>query len=130
MAAGVPAVEDADARIKKLTSTIEAAGAKSDQLAQEIAEVEQEIADDQAALDQATSLRQKALDEFTTEERDLLQSIQSLKDAIAVLSKHHRAPEEELLSIAAMVKHELRVHKQLLKRSAGSKIRNTNINGS
>ena len=86
-----------------MTSTIEAAGAKSDQLAQEIAEVEQEIADDQAALDQATSLRQKALDEFTTEERDLLQSIQSLKDAIAVLSKHHRAPEEELLSIAALV---------------------------
>jgi len=116
------AVEDADTRIKKLTSTIEAAGAKSDQLAQEIAEVEQEIADDQAALDQATSLRQKALDEFTTEERDLLQSIQSLKDAIAVLSKHHRAPEEELLSIAAMVKHELRVHKQLLKRSASGPI--------
>ena len=51
-----------------------------------------------------------------------LRSIQSLKDAIAVLSKHHRAPEEELLSIAAMVKHELRVHKQLLKRSASGPI--------
>merc|ERR1719460_2693530 len=115
-------IEDSEARIKKLTSTIDAAAAKSAQVAQEIAEIEEEIADNQAALDKATSLRQTALDEFSTDEKDLLQSIQSLKDAIAVLSQHYRAPEEELLSIAAMVKHQLRVHKKILQRSASGPI--------
>merc|ERR1719482_952839 len=92
------AVEDAEAKLTELTSTIESASAKSAQISQEIADLESEIADNQAALDKATAIREKALEE-----------------AIVVLSKHHDAPEEELLSIAAMVKHQLHKHAKLLR---------------
>jgi hypothetical protein len=109
------AVEDAEAKLTELQSTIESATAKSAQISQEIADLEAEIADNQAALDKATAIREKALEEFTAEEKDLLQSVQALKDAIVVLSKHHDAPEEELLSIAAMVKHQLHKHAKLLR---------------
>jgi len=109
------AVEDAEAKLTELTSTIESASAKSAQISQEIADLEAEIADNQAALDKATAIREKALEEFTSEEKDLIQSVQALKDAIVVLSKHHDAPEEELLSIAAMVKHQLHKHAKLLR---------------
>merc|ERR1719353_94702 len=109
------AVEDAEAKLTELTSTIESASAKSAQISQEIADLEAEIADNQAALDKATAIREKALEEFTSEEKDLIQSVQALKDALVVLGKHHDAPEEELLAIAAMVKHQLHKHAKLLR---------------
>ena len=47
------------------------------------------MAANQESLGKATALRQNRLAEFNAEEKDLLESILALKEAIVVLSKHH-----------------------------------------
>merc|ERR1719401_1692108 len=112
-------IEEAEARITDLTSTIEEKTASSARLNTEIKNLEAEIAKNTEALDKATALRQKELAEFTAEEKDMLQSIGALKSAVTVLSKHHssfaQVPTEDLLGIAATVRHQLRIHQALLK---------------
>merc|ERR1719421_1397864 len=83
------AIEDGNARIQDLTAAIEEGSGKSAQLTTEIGNLEKEVAKNQAALDKATSMRQKQLAEFNAEEKDLLQSIGSLKSAVTVLKKHN-----------------------------------------
>merc|ERR1719460_2486213 len=76
------AIEEAEARITDLTSTIEEKTAQSSRLNTEIKQVEEEIAKNQEALDKATAIREKQLAEFNAEEKDLLQSVGALKSAI------------------------------------------------
>merc|ERR1719262_971794 len=83
------AIADAEAHIADLTSTIEELAATSARLNTEIKNLEKEVAENQEALDQATAMRAKELAEFNAEEKDVLLSIQALKNAIIVLSKHH-----------------------------------------
>merc|ERR550514_1633102 len=80
-------IEEAEARITDLTSTIEEKTATSARLNTEIKNLEGEIAKNQAALDKATALRQKQLAEFNAEEKDALEAVSALKAAITVLSK-------------------------------------------
>merc|ERR1719379_166787 len=105
-------IEEAEARITDLTSTIEEKTASSARLNTEIKNLEAEIAKNQGALDKATAIREKQLEEFNAEEKDLLQSVQALKSAITVLSKHHS--EEALLEISAMIDMQFKKHKALL----------------
>merc|ERR1719375_697018 len=112
------AIEEAEARITDLTSTIEELTATSSRLTTEIKNVEAEIAKNQEALDKATALRQKELAEFNAEEKDMLQSIGALKSAIVVLSKHHESfaqiPSETLLNVASLINHEFIKHKDVV----------------
>mmetsp|Transcript_32363 Transcript_32363/g.71749 ORF Transcript_32363/g.71749 Transcript_32363/m.71749 type:complete len:693 (-) Transcript_32363:45-2123(-) len=113
------AIADADAKITSLTSKIEELAASAAQLTVEIKNLEKERAKNQQSLDQATALREKQLAEFNAEEKDLLESIQALKAAITVLSKHHggallQAGRGSVLSIAATLQHELKTHAKLL----------------
>merc|ERR1719515_642051 len=111
------AIAEAEARIADLTSKIEELTASSARLGTEIKNLEKEVAANQAALDQATSIRQKQLAEFNAEEKDLLESISALKAAIVVLSKHHsliQVPHSHLLGVAATIQHELQKHSALL----------------
>merc|ERR1719305_2286427 len=112
------AIEEAEARITDLTSTIEELTAMSARLNTEIKNLEAEIAKNQEALDKATAMRQKELAEFNEEEKDMLQSIGALKSAVVVLSKHHsslaQVPSETLLSMAANIDHQFRKHKDML----------------
>merc|ERR1719197_2658 len=85
------AIADAEATIEELTNKIEELTATSARLNTEIKNLEKEVAENQAALDQATSIREKELAEFNAEEKDLLASISALKAAVTVLSKHHTA---------------------------------------
>merc|ERR1719420_2578482 len=80
-------IAEAEAHIDDLTTAIEEFTAVSAQLGTEIKNLEKEVAKNQNALDQATSLRTKELAEFNAEEKDALQSISALKAAITVLSK-------------------------------------------
>merc|ERR1719313_2842089 len=82
-------IKDAEARMTDLTTSIEELTSVSSRLNTEIANLEKEVAANQAALDKATAMRAKELAEFTAEEKDVLQSITALKSAIIVLSKHH-----------------------------------------
>merc|ERR1719460_1002798 len=83
------AIADAEARIEDLTTKIEELTASSARLNTEIKNLEKEVAANQEALDQATSIRQKELAEFNAEEKDALQSIAALQSAITILGKHH-----------------------------------------
>merc|ERR1719359_1835594 len=82
-------IKQAEIKISELTTSIEEGTATSARLNTEIANHEKEVAANKNALDQAQAMRTKDLAEFTEEEKDLLQSIGALKNAIAVLSKHH-----------------------------------------
>merc|ERR1719409_1432575 len=110
-----------------LGAAIEEGTATSARLNAEISALNQEVAKNQQSLDQATALRQRQLAEFNAEEKDMLQSISALKSAVVVLGKHHEAmlqanekkaetaaDTSELLSIAVMLKQELKKHKDLL----------------
>merc|ERR1740138_271327 len=65
------AIKEAEARIEALKSKIEELTALSAQLAAEIKETEAEVAENQDALDKATTIREKQQAEFNAEEKDL-----------------------------------------------------------
>jgi len=83
------AIAKANSMIEGLTSDIEAGTSKATQLEEQIAGLKDEIAKNDAALRKADAMRQKDLAEFNADEKDLMQSIQSLGNAVTVLSKHH-----------------------------------------
>merc|ERR1719159_1661967 len=104
------AIEIAEATITGLLSTIEELTGKSARLNTEIKGLNEEIAKNTEALDKATAIREKELAEFNAEEKDMLQSIEALKNAIIVLSKHHEMPAEALVSVAAVIRHQIHKH--------------------
>merc|ERR1719409_2435770 len=75
--------------IADLGAAISEYSAKADQLRSDIEGLEADVAAKEAALQQATSIRDKELAEFNAEEKDMIQSITSLKGAVITLSKAH-----------------------------------------
>jgi len=116
------AIKDAETTINQLTGKIESLTAQSGRLSTEIANLGKEISANNQSLDKATALRRKALAAFTAEEKDLVQSISSLKSAIIVLSKHHESSllqEQEdaqarLMDIASVLRTEMDKNSVLL----------------
>merc|ERR1719371_124704 len=84
-------ISNAEQAIADLTAAIEEHTANSARLNTEIENLNKEITKNQGALDTATALRTKQLAEFNEEEKDMLQSIASLKSAVIALSKHHES---------------------------------------
>merc|ERR1712139_410451 len=110
-------IADAEARIADLTTQVEELTASSARLNTEIKNLENEVAENQAALDKATAIRQKQLAEFNEEEKDLLESISALKAAVTVLSKHNsliQMPRSHLVGVVATVQNEMQKHASLL----------------
>jgi len=101
-------------RITDLQSVIEESASKSSRLNTEIKQLDQEIAQNEEALNKATAIRQKEAAEFNGEEKDMIQSIQALKNAVVVLSKHHEMPAEALVNIASLLRHHLHSGDSLL----------------
>jgi chromosome segregation ATPase len=107
------AIAEAGEKEKMLTAAIEEGVAKSAQLTTEIDNLTKEVAANTEALNKATELRRKALAEFNAEEKDLLQSIASLKSAITVLKKQNSLLQTDsaemegtvMPNIAVLVKH-------------------------
>merc|ERR1712137_331344 len=114
------AIADPEARISDLTNKIEELTASSARLGTEIKNLEKEVAENQAALDQATAIREKELAEFNAEEKDLLGSISALQAAITVLSKHHggaallQMPRGHLNHVINTLQTVISKHSQLL----------------
>merc|ERR1719387_887318 len=107
-------IADAEAHIEDLTAQIEELSATSARLNTEIKNLEAEVKENQQALDQATALRAKQLAEFNAEEKDMLQSITSLKSAVVVLGKQHDALLQDsnaAINIAVLLHSEMRKHK-------------------
>merc|ERR1719379_1671990 len=113
------AIADAEAHIEDLTSQIEELSATSARLNTEIKNLEAEVKENQDALDTATELRAKQLAEFNAEVKDVLQSIQALKNAIIVLSKHHpgallQMSNRQTYDVATIISHEMQKHAGML----------------
>jgi len=113
-------IGDAEQRISDLTASIEDLTANSARLNTEIENLNKEVAKNEQALDQATALRKKQLAEFNEEEKDMLQSITSMKGAVVALSKHHEAAllqtdrETAVMEAAALIQHHLHSHAEIL----------------
>merc|ERR1719359_163022 len=84
-------IADAEQAISDLTAAIEGFTASSARLNTEIANLDKEVAKNSQALDTAQALRAKQNAEFVATEKDMLQSIGSMKGAITALSKHNSA---------------------------------------
>lgn len=103
-------VDDATNRVSDLQTSIEEKTSKSARLGIEITNLNKEVGEDQNALATATALRQKQLKEFNKDEKDLLGSIGSLKNAVTVLSKNNGAAGSSFLqsaphSVRSSIKH-------------------------
>jgi len=81
------AVEIAGTKVSDLNSKIKALTAKSSELDESIKTQESEVAANKEALASATSMREEALSKFRDEEKDMILSIDSLKNALVVLEK-------------------------------------------
>merc|ERR1719271_945584 len=82
------AVEIATSKVSDLDSRIKALTAKSSELDEAIKKTESEVAANSEALSSATSMREEALQKFRDEEKDMIVSITSLKNALVVLEKN------------------------------------------
>lgn len=82
------AIVEAEAKDVQLTSEIEARSAKFGELAADIANTKQEVAENTEALKTATSIREGEAEKFRGEENDMVQAVTNLRNAIAVLAKH------------------------------------------
>merc|ERR1719163_2242598 len=81
------AVDIATTKVSDLNSRIKALTAKSSELEESIKTQESEVAANKEALASATSMREEAMAKFRDEEKDMIMSIDSLKNALVVLEK-------------------------------------------
>jgi len=84
----VKAIADAEAKDKDLSAEIESRAARFGSVSTEIEAMKKQIAEDKQALEQATAIREKEAAAFRGNEKDTVQAITNLKNAVAVLKKH------------------------------------------
>jgi len=99
------AIDNAQTAISELVSTIEEKTAKSSKLTTEIEAVTEEVSKNEEALNQATAIREKELGEFNAEEKDVMQSVQALGNAVTVLGRQHSA--EALMQVQRVLKQHM-----------------------
>jgi len=83
------AIADADAAMIDLESDIQAAAARNGQLEVKIAAMKKEIAHNKKSLSTATALREKEHGEFNAGEKETIQAVTMLKNAVLILGKHN-----------------------------------------
>jgi len=83
------AIEAGEAKIADLKSSMGEFAAKIEELREGLASAKAKLRQDQDALDTATAIRMKEVKAFHGEEKDMLATIQSCKQAIVVLKKHN-----------------------------------------
>jgi len=98
------AIADAQQHTLELQANINEGGAKVAQLTVDIDAITKEIAANEDALNKATAIRAKDAAEFHEEEKNAIQSITGLKNAVITLGKHHDA------SAMVEIQHELKRH--------------------
>lgn len=104
------AIADADAAMIDLQAEIESRSAKVGALAAEIANLKKQIAEDVAALAEAEKIREKEAVEARQAEKELVQAIANLKNAVAILEKVQFVQgSKSLLQLGAPVVSSLRV---------------------
>merc|ERR1719482_1050590 len=111
------AITLAEQRITQLGSDIESYGAKVQQLTTDIEALKEQVTELDQSLDKATEVRDKELAEFNAEEKDMIQSITSLKGAVVTLSKaNSEVQTESLLQVRSLLQRHASKHRHLLAR--------------
>jgi len=82
------AIKDADARDKELSAEIAERSAALGEAAETMRALKEQIAEDTEILKKATAIREKEAAEFMENEKDSVQAVTNLKNAIAVLGRH------------------------------------------
>jgi len=85
------AIADAEAKDKDLSAEIEARAARFGSVSTEIEAMKKQIAEDTAAKKESLAIREKEAANFRGDEKDNVQAITNLKNAIGVLKKHQGA---------------------------------------
>lgn len=99
----------AEGRIGDLMSEMQARSASKGELSTKIKALKAEIAENTASLKTATALREKEAAAFSSEEKEMMQAVTNLKNAVLVLSKHQSSSSllqldsPELASVRAVV---------------------------
>jgi len=102
-------VAEAEGKIGDLMAEMEARSAAKGELSTKIKAMKGQIAADTESLKQATALREKEAAAFSAEEKETMQAITNLKNAVTVLSKHQSSSSllqldsPELASVRAVV---------------------------
>jgi hypothetical protein len=83
------AIADAEASMSDLEADIQSMAAKDGELEVKIAALKKELAAKKKSLADAMALREKEAGEFNAEEKETIQAVTMLKNAIMILGKHH-----------------------------------------
>jgi len=103
------AVSDGEGKIADLMAEMEARSAAKGELSTNVKALKVQIGEDTQSLKQAVALREKEAAEFSSEEKDMMQAVTNLKNAVTVLSKHQKSSNflqldsPELASVRAVV---------------------------
>jgi hypothetical protein len=98
-----------EGRIGDLMAEMEARSAAKGELSTNIKAMKAQISEDTESLKQAVALREKEAGEFSAEEKEMMQAVTNLKNAVTVLSKHQskssllQLDSPELASVRAVV---------------------------
>jgi chromosome segregation ATPase len=96
-------VEEARAHVDELTSGIKELSGSNAQLEQELKDLNEDVADNTKAVEEATSQRKKEADAFAAESTETTNSIGSLDKAIPALKKGLEEPSAVLAAIGSTV---------------------------
>merc|ERR1719316_1698023 len=94
-------------------------------MATDIEALTAQVAEQTASLESATAIRDKERAEFVADEKDMIQSITSLKGAVVVLSKAHG---EGFLQVKSLLQHHAEKHKHLVMGGLSEKQRHIVLN--
>jgi len=99
-------VATGEGRIADLMSEMEARSAAKGELSTKVKAMKRQISADAASLKEATALREKEAAAFSAEEKEMMQAVTNLKNAVTVLSRHQsllQLDSPELASVRAVV---------------------------
>jgi len=115
------AIVMANQRITDKEALREGSIAKSAELESDIGSLQQELADKATAAAQALELREREAGEFLTAEKDMVQTLGSLKSAIATLSSAHGGSsfsQASLTQVRNMLKQHLQKWRDMFSKKA------------
>jgi len=107
------AVVEAKRRIGEQEAFIEEAVAKKASLEVQQKNLEKDVAESEEALKEQDAMRRKASEEFHEKHKDLLRSIEQLKNALKVLGRHNSLLIQQ--KVKAVIRHIVWKHGDLLK---------------
>jgi len=117
-------IADGTQRSSELSASIEELTSKGAQLRQDIETLEASVAEQTAALTQATAIRDKEKAEFVAEEKEMITSITSLKNAVVTLSKTHG----DSASMLQMLQSHAAKHKNIVMQALNARQRHLVLN--